>query len=229
MVSVVSKNGQVEKPGKRKGSKPRTAAPGSRRHSSAALRLTAAHIAFIDEYMKDRNGKRSAIAVGKAESSAAVYAVNALKHPAVKAEIERRMAAASELSAVTVAKVLNGLDSIAFFDMGDLFDEDNRLIPIKKLPEHIRKSLSHFELVTNIGGRVVSIKPVASSRMKALELLAKHKGMLEPAKKGDDGPTGVHININFGGDPKDVGGRKPLTIEHGGMSLNFGDGDGAGE
>jgi hypothetical protein len=51
-----------------------------------------------------------------------------------------------------VDRVVQEFMSIGLSDIGDLFDDDGRLLPIKDMPESIRRSIAQVDVVTNYSG-----------------------------------------------------------------------------
>ncbi len=107
-------------------------------------------------------------------------------------------------NSVTHDRVIAELAKLAFHDIGDAFDEDSNLIPIKALPEDIRAAVSGVEfeevfdreLLPGDGfrkskvhvGRIHKIK--LADKSKNLEMLAKHLGLfdLDNKQKRDEAP-----------------------------------------
>lgn len=65
---------------------------------------------FVDEYVKDRNGKRAAIAAGYSPKTAEQQASRLLRNVKVKAAIEERLLAAQKRREETLDDILNELD-----------------------------------------------------------------------------------------------------------------------
>jgi phage terminase small subunit len=68
------------------------------------------HIIFAEEWVKDRNGKRAAIAAGFTERSAEVTASRLLRNAKVKAYIDELLAEASKRRKESLDDILNELD-----------------------------------------------------------------------------------------------------------------------
>ena len=71
---------------------------------------------------------------------------------------------------------------MAFFDVGQLHDADGNLLPLQQLPEDARRAVVQFEAesVGQDGEAVTQLRRVKlADKLKALELLARHLGMLK--------------------------------------------------
>lgn len=82
---------------------------------------------------------------------------------------------------VSAERVLKELMAIAFFDPGDMFDDDGNLRNIPDMPEGARRALAGVDVVSRMedgGVETHTSKVRISSKIQALELLAKHLGML---------------------------------------------------
>jgi len=96
----------------------------------------------------------------------------------------------------TVAEVA----AIAFLQVGDLYDAEGRLLPVKDLPPHVQAAIGNPETVTgNVdkadghSDRIVRVRQWDKPKM--LELLAKFHGLADERMqvKGD-------INFRWAGD-----------------------------
>lgn len=65
---------------------------------------------FVDEWLKDRNGTRAAIAAGYKEQAAHAQASRMLKNVKVKAAIDERLKALQKRAETTLDDILNELD-----------------------------------------------------------------------------------------------------------------------
>ena len=76
------------------------------------------------------------------------------------------------------------LKTIGLSDVRELFDEEGRMVPIHKLPDHVGRAIASIEVVSKMvpGSDPVEIEYVHKIKLwpktQALELLARHLGML---------------------------------------------------
>lgn len=159
------------------------------------LALKAQYAKFAREYVAHGDATRAAIAAGYAEPSADQRGAVLLQRPDVAAEIERLNTIASAGAIVSRQAVLEELGRLAMFDIGKLYHKDGTPKQIHEVDEDTRRALlEHNIAVDEFGNR--SVKVINAGKVKALELLAKHFGILEQ-KQGETGPK-ISIDINFG-------------------------------
>lgn len=142
---------------------------------------------FVHQYLVDLNATQAyrRVAPHVTERTASVAASRLLRRADVQAAIaegKRRQIAAVDLSAT---RVLEELRRIAFFDPVTMFDEQGRLLPIRKMPPEARSVLASFKVArANLdrtdGKRsrewLYEIK--LNSKNQALEMLARHFKLL---------------------------------------------------
>lgn len=90
-------------------------------------------------------------------------------------------------------RVIAEIGCIAFTSVGDLFDEQGNMLPIKQLPKHVQAAIGNHETVTgNVdkgdgqSDRLIRIK--LWDKPKMLEMLAKHHKLIGDEKT---------VNVNF--------------------------------
>ena len=85
--------------------------------------------------------------------------------------------------------MLEELRRIAFSDVGEMFDEAGQLRNIEDLPPEVRSALSSLKIVRKTGGGPDSGACVYElklwDKLKALEILAKHFGLLAERLESD--------------------------------------------
>jgi len=145
--------------------------------------LTAQQLRFVEEYLKDLNGKQAAIRAGYSPKSAEACASRLLSKAKVKAEIEKLQAARSKRTEIDTDWVLKRLAAEAEADIADLYDSDTgALLPVHEWPEIWRKGLvagvdvvEEFETVDGKKERVGTVRKLRlSDRIKRIELIGKH-------------------------------------------------------
>jgi phage terminase small subunit len=100
---------------------------------------------------------------------------------------------------VTRERVLLEMSRIAFVDPADAYDEIGQLLPIREMPENVRRSVSKIKIFEHKDGQGEHAdiygftKDVEFAQKKgALDSLAKHLGM-SPDKFEHSGPDGKPI------------------------------------
>jgi hypothetical protein len=79
---------------------------------------------------------------------------------------------------ITAARVLQEWAHIAFGDVRELFDDGGALISPKKLTDSVAAGISSIEFVQRAGQGAVTTKVKREDKNRALEMLAKHLGLL---------------------------------------------------
>jgi phage terminase small subunit len=163
--------------------------------------LSIDELLFIDHYIEHRNPVDALRAAdekwsGYSESGLKKLGDQMLAKAHVSAEIERRIRVHAMASAVTQAEIVDELRKVAMFDMRQLFDVDGQLKPIHELDDDTARGLSHFEIIQcDSGGHIM--KSVPANKLKALELLGKHRRMfIDRVEQTNVGPS-VNVTIDW--------------------------------
>jgi phage terminase small subunit len=137
--------------------------------------LTPKQAIFIAEFLVDGNGTRAAQAAGVPETSAAVTASRWLKNKKIAAVLAerraRRTAKLEEYAEIVDRQLLNA----SVLDVGRLYDDNGKPLPIHLLPEDVRRAINSVEDETRGDTRVQRVKIV--DKLKAIELLGKRAGL----------------------------------------------------
>lgn len=163
-------------------------------------KLTVAESAFVDTFLV-HNGKSMTL-IEQHAGLAPGEGGRMLADGAVRARIDQAIAERAERAQMRADQVDETLRAIATLDVADLVDDNNRLVPIRKLPPNVRMALGSLDLVVH-KGEVIGVVPVPVSKLKALELIMKRLGMIDaPAKEAQPGnnTNATVININYGGE-----------------------------
>ena len=134
--------------------------------ASAMLRPRPA--AFVREYVAAgcKNAKQAAIRAGYAKgASAEVTASRLLRNPKVAAEIEKAQGRLFRRHAISQDRLLRELANIAFFDPGELFDNNWNPRPWSRIPPRARQAISGLEFRDGV------LKRLSFRRMDALRIL----------------------------------------------------------
>lgn len=137
-----------------------------------------------------------------------------MKEPAIKAEIERRRAELAERYRLTTENVLEELAGIVHFDVGDIFNDDSTMKPLKEWPPAVRRAIAsiEFEEIKVRGktiGRVAKVK--VNDKNSALEKAMKHLGMF----KRDNEQPAEAVAAVLAADPKEVARRVAFLLARG--------------
>lgn len=110
-----------------------------------------------------------------------------LAMPHVKARVQSVMDKRSSRIEVSADRVLEELMNIAFADIGEIYHEDGSVLPMKDIPERVRRAVAGVE-VTTLFAEGVDIgekrKVRLADKIRALDLLCKHLSLLDaPAER----------------------------------------------
>lgn len=155
------------------------------RPGSKTTKLTPRQANFVEQYVVDRNGTQAAIRAGYAPAAAAAQASTLLRNPKVKAALESAVAAQSRRTEVTADRVIQELASVAFSNISKAFRPDGALLLPAEMPPEAQAALAGVETEELFDGKGEERAQVGVSRkvkhwdkVKALEILAKHLGLL---------------------------------------------------
>jgi phage terminase small subunit len=174
--------------------------------------LTPMQERFMTESLVDLHQRNAAYRAGYSPDSADTIASQVMKLPQVQAEIARRTAAFAARAAVSKEHVLATLQAIAFADYTQAFTVDWRLASPQDLPEDLR--LCIHEIIPLKDG---TVRAKFADRTRALELLARHLGLLEAAEQG----PGFTLVINQADHLHDRVDGPTDTVEMGGFAVNI--------
>ena len=133
---------------------------------------------FVQEYLKDLNGKQAAIRAGYSEKSAEVQASQLLSLPKVAQAVKSAMDKRAQKTEVTQERIINELKRIAFSGMKNVARWGPSGVDMKgseELSEDDAASVQEVSETTNQHGGSLKIKQY--DKVRALELLGKHLGM----------------------------------------------------
>ncbi|MGO4519247.1 terminase small subunit [Dyella sp. 2RAF44] len=139
-------------------------------------KLTAKQSCFVDEYLVDLNATQAAVRAGYSPHSADKIGSQLLGKTGVQTAIHARQSELRERVHIQQEQVLLALAAIAFADIADYVEEDeagSRLRPLSSLSPVKRSALAEAKQHKN------GFRLRLHSKLKALDLLAKHLGMYQ--------------------------------------------------
>ena len=149
-------------------------------------RLTAQQRVFVEALLNDpsfRPGLAAKAAGYKQPSTAASKLMN---DKVVAAYIGKELYLRSQRNEVTADAVLRGLANIAFFNVHSVLDENGNIKNLQDVDEDAAYAIESIEMTTRedqYGNVTTNTRLKFHSKMGALELLAKHLGMLHDKLK----------------------------------------------
>jgi phage terminase small subunit len=108
---------------------------------------------FVNEYLRDRNATRAAVAAGYAEKTAAQAGSRLLRFVKVREEINRLTSKHLSDLEITAKKVLQGIAQLAFYDPRRLFNDDGTLKRIVDMDELSAMALKGIDVESTVTSR----------------------------------------------------------------------------
>ena len=153
--------------------------PKKEQNSEEIVQVSPKRERFCQEYIIDLNGKQAAIRSGYSEKSAEVTASRLLSDVKVKARITQLMAERAKRCELKQDDIIVELKRLGFSDMRNLAAWNSVQVKLKDSSELSDADAACVESVSQTvskDGGSLSIK--LHSKTKALELLARHLGLL---------------------------------------------------
>ena len=152
--------------------------------------MTPRQAAFVREYLVDLNGAKAARRAGYSERVANREASRLLSNAVIASAISEAQAARAQATGVTAELVLRELARLAFGDARAIFNGAGELRRPEDWPDDLAAAIASVEVVTASRGEGV-VEHVAKIKLwdkgRALELLARHLGMLNDKIKLEAG------------------------------------------
>ena len=149
---------------------------------------------FVEEYLIDLNGKRSAIRAGYAENSAEVRASQLLRKLKVAAAVKEGMKKREARTFITQDKVLKETALLAFSCVNDyLVDDDGNVSLAPGAPEGAMRAISSIKRKIRVVGqgeaamRIVDVELRLWDKPTPLKLGGRHVGLFPNEVKADMG------------------------------------------
>lgn len=139
---------------------------------------------FVAEYLVDLNATQAAIRAGYAKGSADVTGARLLGNASVAAAVQAGQAKKLQSLDLTAERTMLEIKRIAFSDIRKLFTDWGGLKPVHELSDDEAALLASVEVLKKnlfAGDKKVDTihKLKVWDKLKALEMLAKHFGVLE--------------------------------------------------
>jgi hypothetical protein len=158
-------------------------------------------LAFVHEYVWGAhagNGARSLVAAGLAKGDvrkARRYSYELLRKPAVKALVEAETAEKETQLKQKAARAAEETFLLATADIRQLFDADDKLLAVRKMPAQIRRAIASIEVEKRVDGRGEDAEVYYVTKVKlhdkraAQELFLKYAGKLKDKIEVEAGAT----------------------------------------
>ncbi len=143
--------------------------------------LTQRQRRFVEHYLVCANASAAARRAGYAEGTAKAAGSRLKRSPAIVAALAQANAARAKRLSIDAERVLEEVARLSFVDLGDLVDWRGGALRLKDPAEIApadRAALAQISFVAEKGGTRVKVK--LFDKLRALEILAKHLGLLKP-------------------------------------------------
>lgn len=139
---------------------------------------------FAQEYARDRNATRAAVAAGYAAKTAAQAASRLLRNVKVREKIDGDTRKRLVDLDIDAKRVLKGLAQLAFYDPRQMFGEDGQLKPMTELDEICAMAIKGIDVDTVIRSRKVRpIEPPKEDGKKTADARQKSTEPPEPKEE----------------------------------------------
>lgn len=146
---------------------------------------------FIEEYPNHSDQTKAYVAAGGSVKTARTAASKLMTNPKIKAEIDKIKNAATKKANVTTDMIVEELKRMAFFRPEDFlfWNEEKQEVETRITKEnmHLVKGITSLNIIKGLAR-------FGEDKSKALEMLAKYKGMFD---KDDEGDKNMKVTINY--------------------------------
>ena len=139
--------------------------------------LTPQELRFCEEYMVNSHCGEAAKRAGYSAKNARRIGARLLQNIYVVRKLDRMRIEMSMRCQINADAILKSLGQVVFFDPGDLFDSNGKLLAIPDMLDDVRSSIKSYT-VTDLGpGKGVKTRIEFLDKLKAIEAAMKHLGI----------------------------------------------------
>lgn len=149
--------------------------------------LTGLQWEFVQRYPAcDFNGTKAAVAAGYKGKRPDMWASRTLRKPKVRAAMQDMLEEDTQVMSLTRQRILQEWMSIAFFNLQDIGDNPGAGFSYEQFSKLPRSVVAAIESVDHTVGKDGNVKMgVKIGKTKALTMLTKMMGLLEPAARDE--------------------------------------------
>lgn len=163
------------------------------RPDSVTVALKGKQQRFVAEYLVDLNATQAAVRAGYSPRTAHAIGHELLTKPEIRKAVGAAEKKHLERLDAKGQKVLDELAHFAHSDVGEAFDENGALLPLKQMPERVRRAIASIEVLEETDSEGVVIGHLKKVKFwpkdKGLELLGKHQRLFVDKVEHDVGPS----------------------------------------
>lgn len=137
--------------------------------------LNEKQVMFVQEYLVDLNATQAAIRAGYSAKTANRTGARMLSNAVIRNEIQKAIEARNQRTEISQDRILEELACIAFGDLRDVVTWGANGVKLKNSDELTPEQAA---AISEVSESVNSTKVKRHDKVKALELLMRHKGML---------------------------------------------------
>lgn len=173
--------------------------------------LNPKQISFCEQYIIDFNGTQAAIRAGYSAKTANAQSTRLLTNVYIQQYISGLQKKASERNEISVDRIINEYAKIAFSDMKNYMDENNKIKDINTLDSNISGAVSEIQTERRMFNEEPTefVKFKLHSKTHALDMLGKHLGMFNDEVK-HSGTIQINVTQRVINGKDDV--KKPPTV-----------------
>ena len=134
---------------------------------------------FVEEYLIDLNATQAAIRAGYSPKTATAIASENLSKPSISAAIACAMAERSKRTGITQDRIIEELAKVAFIKLTDIVDDTGKIKAGATDEDRACIESIKYKRTDTDTGYSEEREVKASSKLKAIELLMRHTGMLD--------------------------------------------------
>ena len=134
---------------------------------------------FVEEYLIDLNATQAAIRAGYSPKTATAIASENLSKHSISAAIACAMAERSKRTGITQDRILEELAKVAFIKLTDIVDDTGKIKAGATDEDRACIESIKYKRTDTDTGYSEEREVKASSKLKAIELLMRHTGMLD--------------------------------------------------
>jgi phage terminase small subunit len=161
-------------------------------------KLTERQKCFVGNYLVNLNATQAAIEAGYSKRSAMELGYQLLQKPSVVAAIQDAMQERSRRTQVTQDRVLQELAAIGFANIYDAINAESGQLVYKnmdELPADLQKAIVEISCVPSKDGPTKITRLKLACKVRALDMLIRHLGMLNDAKRNGRSSADLHAQI----------------------------------
>ncbi len=147
--------------------------------------LTSRQAAFVTQILLDPNGTKAAVAAGYSPRTAAAIATENLRKPEIASALAEARRQRAQRVRIEADAVLEQVYRMAMVDVREFVDAQNRLIPLRQLPDTAAAAIQSIEITERDGAITYRVR--LADRVAAIDRLMRHLGLFEKDQRQQGG------------------------------------------